>query len=272
MVKYRIYELSARAVMSHAVSEDGQYTFHLSRTATEKCKIREASHEQESNALFFQIMCELRGNEYQERSDGQIILDLSDLIFYMDFERIFDRSGTKKNQLFRQQKAEAMFRPEGIGLDFGSGEHHYLAFERSNSMSRQARLSFIRADYYDTVRRRIMLDMEIKQCQLSKLYAYNGLMLSSGTRVDGIGIDRPHRVIVIDNPITTEHNVPVITVEHLLPITSPTSRRTAIGSFCLWRILMLISVGPASARSICGQFRRRSWCGTGWDLGYAGIK
>ena len=213
MVKYRIYELSARAVMSYAVSEDGQYTFHLSRTATEKCKIREASHEQESNALFFQIMCELRGNEYQERSDGQIILDLSDLIFYMDFERIFDRSGTKKNQLFRQQKAEAMFRPESIGLDFGSGEHHYLAFERSNSMSRQARLSFIRADYYDTVRRRIMLDMEIKQCQLSKLYAYNGLMLSSGTRVDGIGIDRPHRVIVIDNPITTEHNVPVITVD-----------------------------------------------------------
>ncbi|MBD5153604.1 MAG: hypothetical protein HDT15_00625 [Oscillibacter sp.] len=106
-----------------------------------------------------------------------------------------------------------MFRPEGIGLDFGSGEHRYLAFERSNSMSRQARLSFIRADFYDAVRRRIMLDMEINQCQLSKLYAYNGLMLSSGTRVDGIGIDNPHRVIVIDNPITTEHNVPVITVE-----------------------------------------------------------
>jgi len=38
-------------------------------------------------------------------------------------------------------------------------------------------------------------------------------MLSSGTRVDGIGIDRPHRVIVVDNPISTEHNVPVITVE-----------------------------------------------------------
>ena len=213
MTKYRIYELSARAVMSYAVSEDGQYIFHLSRTATEKCKIRAASHEQDSNALFFQIMCELLGNEYQERSDGQIISDLSDLILYMDFDRIFDRSGTRKNQLLRQQKAEAMFRPEGIGLDFGSGEQRYLAFERSNSMSHQARLSFIRADYYDAVRRRIMLDMEIGQCQLSKLYAYTGLMLSSGTRVDGIGIDRPHRVIVIDNPITTEHNVPVITVE-----------------------------------------------------------
>ena len=213
MTKYRIYELSARAVMSYAVGEGEQYVFHLNRPATEKCKIKAASHEQDSNALFFQIMCELFGNEYQERSDGQIISDLSDIIFYMDFERIFDRSGTRKTQLLRQQKAEDMFRPEGVGLDFGSGEHCYLAFERSNSMSRQARLSFIRADYYDAVRRRIMLDMKIGQCQLSKLYAYNGLMLSSGTRVDGIGIDKPHRVIIIDNPTTTEHNVPVITVE-----------------------------------------------------------
>ena len=50
-------------------------------------------------------------------------------------------------------------------------------------------------------------------CQLSKLYAYNGLMLSSGTRIDGVDIDRPHRVIVVDNPTRTEHLVPVITVE-----------------------------------------------------------
>lgn len=36
-----------------------------------------------------------------------------------------------------------------------------------------------------------MMDMTIGDCQLSKLYAYNGLMLSSGIRIDGIGIDRP---------------------------------------------------------------------------------
>ena len=41
-------------------------------------------------------------------------------------------------------------------------------------MSRQARLSFIREDFYDAVRRRIMMDMTIGDCQLSKLYAYNG--------------------------------------------------------------------------------------------------
>ena len=85
-----------------------------------------------------------------------------------------------------------MFRPEGVCLDLGSGMRRYLAFERSNSMSRQSKLSFLREDVYHYVRRRIQMDMTIGDCQLSKLYAYNGLMLSSGVRLDGINIDR-HR-------------------------------------------------------------------------------
>ena len=64
-------------------------------------------------------------------------------------------------------------------------------------MSRDSRLSFIRADYNEPVRRRVMLDMNIERCQLTKLYAYNGLMLSSGVRIDGINIHKPSRVIVV---------------------------------------------------------------------------
>ena len=211
--RYQIFQLSARAVMSYAVETENGYSFDLSASATEKCRSRTATHEQDSNALFFQIMCVLRGDGYTEPGDGKLISDLSDAILYMDFAGVFDRSATNKKQRVRQEKARAMFRPEGIGLDFGSGSHRYVAFERSGSMSRQARLSFIRAGLYDAVRRRIMLGMDIDQCQLSKLYAYNGLMLSSGTRIDGVDIDRPHRVVVVDNPTRTEHLVPVITVE-----------------------------------------------------------
>lgn len=213
LVKYRIYELSARAVISYGRQQDGTYTFHLSAAETEKCKSLSAPHEQDDNALFYQIMCVLHGDAFTRTPDGQLVTDLSDIIFYMDFSGIFDRSGARKNHLIRQEKAKALFRPEGVSLDFGPGPHRYLAFERSGSMSRQARLSFIREDFYDAVRRRIMMDMTIGDCQLSKLYAYNGLMLSSGIRIDGIGIDRPHRVVVIDNPTRTERNVSVITVE-----------------------------------------------------------
>jgi len=211
--RYQIFQLSARAVMSYAVETEDGYTFDLSAPATEKCKSRTAAHEQDSNALFFQTMCVLRGDGYAEPGDGKLIPDLSGAIFYMDFDRVFDRSSTSKKQRLRQEKARAMFRPEGVGLDFGSSPHRYVAFERSGSMSRQARLSFIRADLQDAVRRRMMLGMDIDQCQLSKLYAYNGLMLSSGARIDGVDIDSPHRVIVVENQTRTERFVPVITVE-----------------------------------------------------------
>lgn len=204
--RYKIYLLSARAVISHAVLRDGVYTVSLDAAATGKCKVSGASHEQDGNALFYQIMCQLRGGRYREPRDEKVIPDLSEIIFYMNFEGIFDR-----NNLERQKKAEDLFRPEGVTLDFGSGPHRYVAFERSASMSRDSRLSFIRADYYEPVRRRIMLDMEIDRCQLTKLYAYNGLMLSGGVRIDGIRIHKNSRVIVVDNPTTTVEHTSVIT-------------------------------------------------------------
>ena len=211
--KYRIFELSARAVMSYAAQKNGQWHFALDRAATEKCKRVSALHEQDGNALFFQIMCVVQGDDFSEPTDDRPIDGLSDVIFYMDFSGIFDRSSTLPRQQIRQEKARDMFRPEGVCLNLGSGMHRYLAFERSGSMSRQSKLSFLREDVYDQVRRRIQMDMTIGDCQLSKLYAYNGLMLSSGTRLDGIGIDKPHRVIVVDNPVVMTRGVPVVTVE-----------------------------------------------------------
>ena len=213
MVKYKIYELSARAVMSYGKNESGSYTFKLNRAATERCMIPGAKHEQDDCAMFFQLMCQIRGDRYREREGERMVTELADVIFYMDFSGIFDRRGSSRMQQLRREKARDMFRPEGVALDFGGGPRRYVSFERSASMSRQSRLSFIRADLYEPMRHRIMLDMTLERCQLSKLYAYNGLMFSSGTRVDGIRIDKPHRVIVVDDPKKLVRRVPVITVE-----------------------------------------------------------
>ena len=211
--KYKIHQLSARAVMGYAKeTAQGFYSFQLTHAATEKCKAS-TQVDQDDNALFYQIMDELNGGSFTLPTDGKVVIDLSEILIYLDFAGIFDRTGIQKKYIDRQKKAECMFRPEGITLDFGSGPHRYLAFERSASMSRRAMLSFIREDFYEPIRRRIMMDLTIRQCQLSKLYAYNGLLMSSGIRVDGIGIDRPNRVIVIDNPTFKNCNVRVITVE-----------------------------------------------------------
>ena len=62
------------------------------------------------------------------------------------------------------------------------GDARYLAFERSGSMSRSAVLSFVRADIYEALSRRMTVGMTLGVCRLSKLYAYNGLLFSSSTR------------------------------------------------------------------------------------------
>ena len=72
MTTYQIYELSARAVMSYATEQDGVYTFALNRSATEHCKVPGANHEQDSCAMFHQLMYQLHGKGWRERSDEKV--------------------------------------------------------------------------------------------------------------------------------------------------------------------------------------------------------
>lgn len=209
--RYRIYLLSAQSILSYAKEVGGTVTITLNRDAARRCQLP-GRQEQEENALFFQIQCTLHGDRFIPTEEPGVVEDLSAVLCYVDFSGIFDRNPASPRVARLQALAEELFRPEGVTLDLGDGPQQYAAFERSNSMSRMGRLSFIRADLWETVRRRIMLDLELGQCQLSKLYAYNGLMLSTGTRVEGIEIDRPHRVIVVDNH-ALQRSARVITVE-----------------------------------------------------------
>lgn len=55
--------------------------------------------------------------------------------------------------------------------------------------------------------------MDIVPCQLSKLYAYNGLMFTSGFRAEHCRNLSGERIVVIDNPKSTLKDVDIITVE-----------------------------------------------------------
>ena len=70
LVKYRIYELSARAVISYGRQQECAYAFQLSAAETEKCKSLSAPHEQDDNALFYQTMCVLRGDAFTGTPGG----------------------------------------------------------------------------------------------------------------------------------------------------------------------------------------------------------
>ena len=212
-LRYQIHLLSAASMLGYAAQSETGYTYRLSKSGTEYCILKAASKTQEDNALFYQILSVLQGRKPSLPKDDSVVTALSDVIFYMDFSGIFG-TGQSKRQLERQKRAEAMFRPEGVTLDFGNGPQTYLAFERSGNMSREARLSFLLADLCDEVHRRMMLDLQVGECQLSKLYAYNGLMFTSGQEIDkySFHMDADH-IIVVDNPRSIVENVPIITVE-----------------------------------------------------------
>ena len=161
-VRYKIPMLSAKAILAYAkpVGKD-IYSFNLNKAETASVLLNHGDTYQDDNGVFYQLMSMLHRDGYSPKDDELIIDDLYDAIIYLDFGGIFDRSAEFPKNALRQKKAESMFRPEGITLDLGSGQHKYLAFERSASMSRNAKLSFVRADLYDEITRRITLNLKI---------------------------------------------------------------------------------------------------------------
>ena len=143
--RYRIYLLSAQSILSYAKEEGGAVTIALNRDAARRCQLP-GRQEQDENALFFQIQCALQGDGFAFPKEAGVIEDLSAVLCYVDFSGIFDRSPALPRVARLHALAEALFRPEGVTLDLGDGPRQYAAFERSNSMSRMGRLSFIRAD------------------------------------------------------------------------------------------------------------------------------
>ncbi|MGN0448442.1 MAG: hypothetical protein ACI4GC_07855 [Acutalibacteraceae bacterium] len=197
-ITYEIPLLSARGIISYAEKqEDETYIFNLNNSATAKCLMNKENTLQQDCAMFYQIMSVLTSDKFTQPKVDTKISDLSDVMVYIDFSGIFDRDAKSERIRLRQLKAKSMFMPEGINLDLGTGMKNFVAFERSASMSRNARLSFIRSDVYEKVKARIQLDMNIGLCQLSKLYAYNGLMFSGGTRIESKKLFDKDSIVII---------------------------------------------------------------------------
>lgn len=213
-LRYLIRRLSVQAMLSYAKPIDKEhYSFALTPAQTKSVIMGDGDTWQEDNAIFFQAMCILRGEKYKEPTSDTLISDLAEAILYLDFKGIFDRDADNPKAALMQKKTEAMFSPEGITLNFGHGSMRYLAFERSGSMSRSAVLSFVRADIYEELSHRMTVGMTLGVCQLSKLYAYNGLLFSSGTRIETDMLWDKDAIVVIDNPTAVYPDVDVITVE-----------------------------------------------------------
>ena len=209
-LRYRIPEIKALQLLACSrETADGGLDFSFN-TADPS---REAFFKwtaQDDCPIFYLASEIIRRRQYLSSRTGEEIL--SDVMIYIDFAGIFDRCPVGKIAEL-QRKAELMFRPEGIELNIHWRSGRYIAFERSANMSRNSKLCFVRQDIYEELREHMMLGMTIGQCQLSKLYAYNGLLFTGGQRIYSRELLNDRRIIVIDNPKTVIKHVRTITVE-----------------------------------------------------------
>ena len=190
--RYTIPEISAITLLSSIEEKDGR--FDIVYDAAEPSREYLVKWTQQDDCpMFHQAMRLLKGDERLGYDDREA---LSEVFLYVDFSGIFDRRPVGRVAEL-QKKAEWMFRLEGIRLCLRVQTHRYVAFERSASMSRNSKLCFVREDVYEPLKERMMLGMTIGQCQLSKLYAYNGLLFTGGQRIDSSGLLNDKRIIVI---------------------------------------------------------------------------
>lgn len=206
--QYSILQISARTLLSCAGKTEQGYRFYFDATAiSNQHAITQTT--QADCGMYRQLLLALHGTGYYHLDP--VAEDLKEVLLYLDFSGVFDRRAIGRVKQM-QELSEWLFRPEGIMVDFGKGPVRFVAFERSASMSRENKLSFLRADLYDAMWERMTLGMDIHRCQLSKLYAYNGLLFSDGRRIEDFPLDADH-VVVVDNPRSIVKNVSVVTVE-----------------------------------------------------------
>ena len=132
-------------------------------------------------ALFHQIEQALleKGTASPEDPEDRL---LEHLVF-VDFDTLFRDIG--KDEKTRLMIQELFDEKKGIEISFASGIRTLVPFDKSGSMARTSRISFIDQEIKEDLDRRLCLDIDFSklnenQLNLSKYYAYRGLYLSSG--------------------------------------------------------------------------------------------
>jgi hypothetical protein len=213
--KYRILTFNVRSICESLFSHENDMC--LSENETEEALVQklDGSDRQYESPLFRQIILQKIQKEHPEpldfettltafENDGLVSEDLLDLLVFFDFSGIFD-TGKSVSDCYADT-IRRIFK-EGISLTIktvsGPKVGRYLPFENSGGQRRFSVLSFLRDDYEKETHLRIMMGMPLigQKRVLSKLFAYNGLMMSDGYRIEdpALRLNEESLVIIPDS-------------------------------------------------------------------------
>ena len=159
------------------LKKTGQTVVDLTNQMTKDAVIKATGSYSESPMLWQLLRVLGKRADFSELREDRFALQ--DVLFFMDFESVFLNRQKAPEDAARDVLKNGVL----IRLEENGEPRRFVAFDKSNSMARTGRISFLDERYLDEMHRRLMLDMENVQASLSKVYAYRGLYFSDAARM-----------------------------------------------------------------------------------------
>ncbi len=191
-MKYSFYTLDVNALLEEGKTDKRTgFSFALDLNSNSvRSRVIKSEDLHPDSALFYQINEILRGG----RGYGRITL--KEALLYLDFSEVFDRkadrSTTDKEQKKRlredaRARGNALIE-NGFSVLFRGFEDyiHFVPFDRSASMSRAYGITFVAEPVFNEIDERVRLGIDFSRINVvpSKYFAYRGLLMSDGRRIN----------------------------------------------------------------------------------------
>ena len=221
-IRQKIITINAQAFFNFCSKRPGEekerFKLYLENYSLRRYVIKQED-EREDCALFYQFCKEIESvwRDKEKQSFKRTDKILYDKLVIVDFGKIFqpldkENAGAWKieNQKILLNDSKDLVK-NGFDMYFEGFENpvHMVAFDKSGSMSRNSRISFIDEDFYEGLNTRLNLGMDFSKISVieSKYYAYRGLYLSSSKRVKHPKfVINPETIVIIKDVRTKRDN------------------------------------------------------------------
>lgn len=196
-----------------------------------------SSESREYNGLFYQLESLYKEEKYKDNfADSKRLINVSNntsidsALVYVDFDGFFRKKEiastleapvNSKGQAYADGFAEE-FICNGFCIVYDNDKYvHYVPFDRSSSMAKDNKCTFIDRRIYDDINNRLLLDLPFTKLtqnsgiELSKYYAYKGLYMTSGMQVlhDKLIFDASTFIVLNDRSYNINHPVELISAK-----------------------------------------------------------
>ena len=210
-VRFNIQYVSAANVLGMAKhdKDKNDYFFNLDYFQTKHVLL---STEPSSASILFRQICLEKDNSVWNRireNPSQYRDYLKEDIVFVDFQDVPFTENSKNDTL--DIKIVKAFLKNGFSLTYTDNEDdkgtHYSCFDRSSSMSKDKKVSFIKTNLLENIDKRVSMGLCPKEVNLSKYLAYRGLALTSGTSIDDDELVLNSKNVIVINDVLRDSYV-----------------------------------------------------------------